>query len=348
LDNFVTAANELRGQMFDSLSAVAEITGVDYDRWLTDIYGNDEAKKQAAIDAARAVQSQEITRAARNVRENERRLASQVDAVAALTLLQRDLFARINPAIVEAYLDRLCAAGLITAQPTVAGPGFRRLVLCSGALPATLGGGSEAPIATSGEAVRVAAQTIDVDDMITLGPGEPAFTDLIAEADAQLAQDMYQSGAAADPTSLTPYDLYAFQARMTESDGHRTSVWATLIKVDDGGAARAVRWETLANLVPTQERGTRPHPARSDAAVHAAQAVAAATVAEHRRIRTDWFAQARRDLMNLPVSLTDSITDRDARIVTHSAEGTDGTVIGELEKLVDVELTEPALVGDCV
>jgi hypothetical protein len=31
--------------------------------------------------------------------------ASQVDAVAALTLLQRDLFARINPAIVEAYIS---------------------------------------------------------------------------------------------------------------------------------------------------------------------------------------------------------------------------------------------------
>ncbi len=46
LDNFVTAANELRGQMFDSLSAVAEITGVDYDRWLSDLYGNDEVRKQ--------------------------------------------------------------------------------------------------------------------------------------------------------------------------------------------------------------------------------------------------------------------------------------------------------------
>ena len=49
LNNFVNAANELRGQMFDSLSAVAEITGVDYDKWLTDLYGNDEDRKAAAI-----------------------------------------------------------------------------------------------------------------------------------------------------------------------------------------------------------------------------------------------------------------------------------------------------------
>ncbi|MEI5036119.1 helicase-related protein [Streptomyces sp. S1A(2023)] len=123
LDNFVTAANELRGQMFDSLSAVAEITGVDYDKWLSDLYGNDELKKQQAIDAAQAVQAQELSRAARKVRDNERRLASQVDAVAALTLLQRDLFARINPAIVEAYLDRLAAAGVLKSAPTAAGPG---------------------------------------------------------------------------------------------------------------------------------------------------------------------------------------------------------------------------------
>ena len=54
LDNFVTAANELSGQMFDSLSAVAELTGVDYEKWLSDLYGNDELKKQIAIDAAKA------------------------------------------------------------------------------------------------------------------------------------------------------------------------------------------------------------------------------------------------------------------------------------------------------
>ncbi len=43
---------------------------------------------------------------------------------------------------------------------------------------------------------------------------------------------------------------------MTESDGKRSSVWATLVKVDDGGSARPVRWETLANLVPGKVHGT--------------------------------------------------------------------------------------------
>ena len=33
--------------MFDSLSAVAEITGVDYDKWLSDLYANDEVRRTA-------------------------------------------------------------------------------------------------------------------------------------------------------------------------------------------------------------------------------------------------------------------------------------------------------------
>ncbi len=345
LNNFVTAANELHGQMFDSLSAVAEITGVDYEKWLNDLYGNDDLKKQAAMDAAIAVRAQDLARVARQVRDTERRLASQVDAVAALTLLQRDLFARVNPAIVEAYLDRLAAARLLTSQSTAAGPGFRRLKMAKGTLPASLGGRVEAHVATSGEAVREAAN-IDTTGLVTLGPGEPAFTDLIRLADRELAEDAHRSGAVEDPTSLTPYELCAFEATLTESDGKRASVWATLVKVDDSGHARAVRWETLANLVPTSLSGTAPHPARQDAAAATAQALAGETVGEHREVRADWFAQVRKELGNLPIALTDRIEDRDERIELRShLRIQTANRLGQLEKLVQVDLTEPKLVG---
>ncbi len=346
LDNFVNAANELRGQMFDSLSAVAEITGVDYEKWLTDLYGNDDAKKQAAIAAAIAVQAHDLTRAARQVQDTERRLASQVDAIAALTLLQRDLFARINPAIVESYLDRLSVAHLLNAQPTAAGPGFRQLTVAAGHLPQSLGGGRGMLVATSGDAIRDNASNIETAGMVTLGPGEPAFTDLIRLAAHDLAPDLHQGGAVEDPTSLTPYDLYAFDATMTESDGKRASAWATLVKVDDTGNARAIRWETLANLVPTTKPGTQPHPARLSAATAAAALVSQDTVEEHRRVRTDWFAQARKDLLNLPIALTDTIDDRDARIaLRRHLQVQTTTRLDQLEKLVQVQLTEPKLVG---
>jgi superfamily II DNA or RNA helicase len=346
LDNFVTAANELHGQMFDSLSAVAEITGVDYDRWLTDLYGNDEAKRQSAIEAAQAVRAQELARVARQVRDNERRLASQVDAVAALTLLQRDLFARINPAIVEAYMDRLAAAEVLNVAPTAAGAGFRQITLAQGQFPTSLGGGRGTHVATSGEAVREAEHSIDVGNTVILGPGEQAFSDLIELAEHDLAQDLYQSGAAEDPTSLTPYDLYVYEATMTEGDGRRSSAWASLIKVDDSGSARPVRWETLANLVPTADPGTAPHLAREVRAGEAANDVASETVGAHRRVLSDWFAQARRDLQNLPLSLTDEIDDRDARLELRRKlqTQTDARING-LERLTEVQLSAPRLVG---
>ena len=344
LNNFVNAANELHGQMFDSLSAVAEITGVDYDKWLTDLYGNDEDRKAAAIHAAQQVQSHDLQRVARQVKDTERRLASQVDAVAALTLLQRDLFARINPAIVEAYLDRLDAAGIASIQKTAAGDGFRRISRPAG-LPKSLGGGHSALVATSGTAVREAT-TIDLGGLVTLGPGEPAFTDLIDVADHELAEDVFQSGAVEDPTSLTAYDLYAFQAKMTESDGKRSSVWATLVKVDDGGNARPVRWETLANLLPGQVSGTLPHPARLQAAEGAADEVAQATLVEHRKVRGEWFAQARKDLTNLPLALTDAIDDRDERIALRKTlQQQTARRLEQLQQLAQVELTAPKLIG---
>ena len=344
LNNFVTAANELGGQMFDSLSAVAEIHGVDYESWLTDAFGNDEVKKAAAKHAANQVQARDLQRVARQVKDAERRLASQVDAVAALTLLQRDLFARINPAIVEAYLDRLDASQVLRVKKTAAGDGFRRLTRAAG-LPASLGGTTSAHVATSGQAV-LEATTIDLDGLVTLGPGEPAFTDIIEIADNELAESVFQSGAVHDPTSLTAYDLYAFESKMTESDGKRASVWAALIKVDDGGTARAVRWETLANLVPGDIVGTEAHPARQHAAEAQAVAVADTTVTEHRRIRGEWFAQARRDLTNLPHELANAIDDRDERIamrrtLQHQTERR----LAQLEQLVQVDLTPPKLVG---
>src|SRR3954469_21652342 len=101
---------------------------------------------------------------------------------------------------------------------------------------------------------------------------------------------------------------------MTESDGKRSSIWASLVTVDEGGSARAVGWETLANLVPGQVQGTAAHPARLQAAENAAADVANGTLTAHRKVRGDWFAQARKDLTNLPLTITDTIDDREDRI----------------------------------
>lgn len=345
LENFVTAANELGGQMFDSLSAVAEISGVDYDRWLTDLYGNDEDKKAAAVEAAKKVKSQELKRVAQQARANESLLSSQVDAMAALTLLQRDLLARINPAIVDAYLERLDHAGILTCQATAAGEGVR-LITSPATLPPSLGGEHQVLVATSGDVLRNPDLTIDISDIVALGPGEQAFTDLIGIADHDLAADIYRAGAAEDPTSITSYDLYAFEATLVESGGQRTTAWAALVRVDDSGNAYPVRWETLANLVATTKPGGSAHPARLDAATAQADETAGKTVLEHQRVRSDWFARARHDLQDLPIALTIDIADKDERIALRQRlEQQSEARLAELEALSQVSISNPRLVA---
>lgn len=133
---------------------------------------------------------------------------------------------------------------------------------------------------------------------------------------------------------------------MSESGGHRDSIWATLIKVDDSGNARAIRWEALANLVPTSKPGTTMHPARAERAHAAALDVAEQTLDEHRKVRADWFAGARKDLEDLPETLTDEITPMADRVAARKQlrRKTDQRLAG-LERLIDVSLGKPKLVG---
>ena len=203
----------------------------------------------------------DLKRVARQVKDTERRLASQVDAVAALTLLQRDLFARINPAIVEAYLDRLDAAGIAARPPTAAGDGFRQLAVPAASSRERSAAATSVHVATSGDAVRGGRDSIDLGGLVTLGPGEPAFTDLIDIADHELAEDVLpvrRRRGPDEPHRLRPVRLPGEHDR--ERTASARSIWATLVKVDDGGNARPVRWETLANLVPSDQSGTLAAP----------------------------------------------------------------------------------------
>ncbi len=74
--------------------------------------------------------------------------------------------------------------------------------------------------------------------------------------------------------------------------------------------------------------------------------VAKATLAEHRKVRGDWFAQARKDLTNLPLALTDAIDDRDERIALRKTlQQQTARRLEQLEQLAQVQLTAPKLIG---
>lgn len=346
LENFVSAANELGGQMFDSLSAVAELSGIHYDQWLRDLFGDDESKKQRALAAVDMVKESDIRRAAVAARAQESALSTQVDAMAALTLLQGDLLERINPAIIESFLTRLDQAALLRKQATSSGEGIVLLTSRDG-FPEGLGGARSALVATSGESLMEAKRSgVDTAGVLPLGPGEEAFTSLIEMAATSLETDMYRSGAVSDPTSITGYELYAYEATLSEADGRRKTAWAALIRVDDTGQAYPVRWESLANLVSTDQQGSKPHPAREQAATEASKLLAATTLAEQQKARNEWFARARIDLRNLPIDLTVAIADREERIAlrTKLQQRTE-TRLTELERLSGVALDTPRQVG---
>ncbi|MGC5585891.1 helicase-related protein [Ornithinimicrobium sp. W1665] len=344
LDNFVNAANELNGQLFDSLSLVAELTGVDYEKWLTALYGNDEDRKAEALRAARRVTSTQLKTAAQTARAQEARLAEQVRVVEAMSLLHQDYLERINPAIVDAYLARLDASGLLQVRPTAMGDEVR--LLTATRLPDGLGGQPAALVAVSGDALKDAAMADT--RVLPLGPGDPAFAALIDLAEDQFEPDLFRGGAAQDPTTITPYDLYAYRGELTEAGGRRRTQWAALVRVDATGKATLVRWETLANLTPTSDPGKPPHPARDLAADDEARRAAERAKTDSQTARNSWFADARRDLSNLPTDLTPatSFPNREERIHLRSTlKAKTEDRLAELQRLSVVDITTPRLVA---
>ena len=116
--------------------------------------------------------------------------------------------------------------------------------------------------------------------------------------------------------------------------------------VDDSGNARAVRWETLANLVPTEHRRHRRRtPPASAAPTRSRRQVADATVDRAPQgARRDWFAQARqRPEEPARCSSPRTSTDRDTRLATapRSSRRSTATRLAELERLIEVSRHRP-------
>lgn len=339
LENFVTAANELGGQMFDSLSMVAELAEVPYEEWLQALFGDDEPKKAEVLAAVQRVSAASLKSKAEAARSQEAELSAGIDAAAGLAMLHQESLERLNPAVVEAYLRRLSISGMLRARPTAAGEGV--LLLDSATpLPQTLGGGNEAMIATTGAALRDS-----VARAIPLGPGSQAFADLVAAAGQALSADLFRGSTVEDPLAGSPYELLGFTSAFSSPASRSHTPWSALIRVDPVGETRQVRWECLANLVPA-ERKTDPSPLAPELAASEVRRVLARAADAQIRFRQAWIAAARRDLTNLPVDLTLDIADRGERItvrdqLTTSAERR----LAQLEELCKVETEEPRLVA---
>jgi len=165
LGNFVTAANQLEGRMFDSLSLVGELVGLaddDLSRVLADTFGDDEQRARA-LAAVGAVTATRLADAAQRADAQERALKTSVDIAQAVTALQDEQLDRINPAIVEAFLHRAAAGGAVTVRPHAAGDGMFTLSRADGqplpkefAPPGERRAGTTALVASSGKSLAQA------------------------------------------------------------------------------------------------------------------------------------------------------------------------------------------------
>lgn len=315
LEHFVAAANLLDGQMFDSLSLVAELVELNFEGALAAAYDQDEGKRLAALTAVRAITRAQVQAAADQARKSEAALAAVVDVAEATTLLNADTLNRINPAIVESYLTRLRDAGLLAVEKSAAGEGILHLKAReAGPFLTESDAAAAVLVATSGKALTEArAHGAVMADAITLGPGEPAFGRLLTFATRALAPDVFRGGLVADPTGIDDYDLFAFEADLVEAGGERNTAWSVLIRVDSIGA-RQVRWETLANLVPSSGTAGPPHPGRALDARSWAEHLAAEEQGRRRQAVTAWLAKAAADLRRLPGDLSRDIPDQAKRV----------------------------------
>jgi superfamily II DNA or RNA helicase len=337
LENFVTAANELGGQMFDSLSMVAEIAAVSYQEWLETLFGDDELKKTEVLAAVQRVSATDLRRKAQAARSQEAELSTEVDAIAGLAMLHQESLERLNPAVVEAYLRQLSASGMLRARPTAAGEGIM-LIDSPSPLPRTLGSANEALVATTGTALRNS-----VVRAVPLGPGSSAFADLVASAGQALSADLFRGATVQDPSAAMPYELLIFTAALSS---FATRIpWSVLIRADPAGEIRRIRWECLANLIPADKRA-RPSTWTPEVAASEVRRVLAQAVDHQVKARQAWLSAAKRDLTNLPIDLTVDISDRSTRITMRdrlaaSAERR----LARLEELCRIEAEEPRLVA---
>ncbi len=355
LRNFVTAANQLEGRMFDSLSLVGELVGLT-DEKLTEVlssaFGDDEERARA-LGAVQAITAAQLGDAARRAEGQEAALRSAVDVASAVAALKDDQLDRINPAIVEAFLVRLNAGGVAKIVPHAAGDGIFSLDLPGVqvlppefAAPGQTKPGRVAVVATSGAALVAARKaSADVSGVVSLGPSEPPFQALVASCTDRLAPALFRGGLLLDETSTTDYDLFCYQAEIQEARGKRRCTWSCLIRVDAAGA-RPVRWELLANLQPAEEPAGPPHPARVNDAT--ARAESAALEEQERRAHAldAWLAVAERELKRLPDQLADDILDRDKRNAERRRlKATTASRLAELRELSQVVVGEPKRVA---
>ena len=362
LDRLIEAANELGGQMFDSLNAIMERVESDTPQ------GDCESLLRLFYDSSPTAvpggawpSLEEIRRARDEYFAELRALSSEVDVAAANAARHDDHLARINPIIVERYLTRIAKGNLLRCGTAALGDGFFYLEPCGDdhgwQLPASLRLADGTTLIATRADARQAAINDGADraaETIMLGPSDPALTTLVKALRERVEPQMWQGAVLSDRSASEDYTLFVYECAITEgADGDnpkyrpRTGTLSWLIRVSSSGEARTVSWDTLPNLAPAQDLA--PVPLQSETAQAAQQqAVEAAERERSRRAQTldSWVKQLRKELRRLPSALTDPITDRETKLAQRNKiRTTIASRLKEAERAAQVACGEPRRIG---
>lgn len=336
LDKLMAAANDLDGKMFDSLSVIAEkvlgggINAEQIEEMLCLFY--EKGDSYMPYNGLKGIEVDDIRRIRDEHFENYKYLQSGLDVDEAVASLHDDYLERINPFIVERYLDRLREAELVSMEKSArADEGLWFLSLTS-AVPHELPASLRQPAAGAKRLVATRDDAIVDGSAVMLGPGEPAFGDLIRDTiRPTLAGALWQGGSLNDGHSTSDYELHVYEAVITEGDAslgtpegqrplrERSKTLGYLIRADDSGV-RPVRWSTLPGVeAPQATDGAPRSPQHCDGAEAAAAEAADAEVEDRRLALETWASRMRAQLTRLPHDLTKDIADPQERVLQRKA-----------------------------
>ena len=326
LERLVDAANELGGKMFDSLAAIMELARSDagsHERLMHLFYGpGTVAESDFGIPTV-----EEIKRARDDYYDELRSLSSKVDVDAANTARHQDRIARVNPVIVERFLDRAHKASLIVQNQ--GGDQRRGLLLhlrTARRSPVRHPRSARRQDGKALVATRADLRQNAIDDGVDraadaamLGPSDPAFTALVEAVRGCVSPEMWQGAVLFDRTVREDYTLFVYECDITEGagSGHRRprpTARSWLILVDRSGQAHSVSWEILPNLTPAAN--TMPIPlteAEAEAARQRADEEADTESARRAGLLAGWRDKLSSQLGGLPRALTKDIDDPELR-----------------------------------
>jgi superfamily II DNA or RNA helicase len=355
LDNLVIAANDMGGKMFDCLALVGErLFDGNATVPLAQLYegGLPADRAKAAMEAISADQLRQIAETERQ-RENIEG-HDGVDLREAIRALQDERLDQINPHVVDNYLNRLTAAGLITkAKSAAASHGGLFLLGPAGDMAFSRHLKPTEPdgrtlVATLGtlKMAAVKSGSTGASRAVDLSPATDAFRSLVDTSVDVLRPTLFQGGVVEDQTTVTDYTLFVFE--VPASEGSRTMRWRHLVRVDKTGA-REVRFDLLNNLTPTATPwGKGPR----DAEKHQAQIAVGEAIARRRQTRenvlTQWHSDAAARLAKLPSQLARAADTPEGRTEARQrAEAAVQARLGALKSASALKVGEPALVGWC-